>query len=288
MTITAKVIARSVSEEGKEIATVQCRYPKFIHGEVMTHRVFSRNASSSRAIPVERLIRDVMEDPVEPMYWGKNQPGMQAAEELTGDALHMARVFWHSSRANAINTAQDMANLGAHKQIVNRIIEPYCHINTLITATEWGNFSALRCHPAAQPEMRMLAEAIRDALAASAPVMLKAGEWHLPYVWDVNLPDQISPSDDWSDYIKLSTARCARVSYLTQDGRREPSVEEDLALYARLANAVPMHASPMEHQATPDRNVGDVVSGDRWSRPSLHGNFVGWIQNRKLLESGSS
>jgi thymidylate synthase ThyX len=282
MTISAKIIADSVSPDGKRLTTVQTRYPKFIHGEVMTHRAFSRNASSSRAIPVARLIQDVIDDPIEPSFWGKNQPGMQAAEELTGEYLNMAKAYWNIVRSMSISSARYLTIYGTHKQIVNRILEPYCHINTLISATEWDNFFELRCHPAAQPEMRMLAEAIRDARAASTPKLLRLGEWHLPYfdpeadreaLFDANLGGDLF---DWM--IRLSVARCARVSYLTQEGA-VPTTEADLALYDRLVGSVPLHASPAEHQATPDRKweLG-------WEAPELHGNFVGWVQRRKQIE----
>lgn len=242
-TITAKVILDSISSHGIRLPSVQCRYPKVIHGEVMTHRVFSRNASSSRAIPVERLIQDVIDDPYVPAHWGRNQRGMQAYEELQGAERQAAIDEWMFALEDAVKRARNLASIGAAKQIVNRIIEPYCHINTLITSTEWANFFALRCHPMAQPEMRMLAEAIRDALAASTPKLLGQGGWHLPY-FDVSrevdmLPTRSewddTPWDEWFTGLaqKVSVARCARLSYMTHDGRR-PDVLEDLALYDRL------------------------------------------------------
>ena len=308
MTITAKVVADSVGERSPRLTTLQLRYPKFIHGELTTHRVFSRNASSSRAIPVERLIQDVIDDPVYPSFWGKNQAGMQAAEECDARIDLDAGVYfksddysreevWDYAREEAIAMARAFADAGYHKQIVNRLLEPFCHINVVVTATEWSNFFALRCHPAAQPEMRILAEAIRDAMAGSEPALLKAdaGEWHLPYV-DRDYENALVSRDDtgpyWKDepMIKISVARCARVSYLTQEGR-EPTVAEDLALYDRLVGATPLHASPCEHQATPDtgmfvtgvdRKIQDL-SPDRWNNWHLHGNLVGWIQYRKTL-----
>ena len=77
-----KVIADSISESGKRITTFQLKYPRFIHSEVMTHRVFSRNASSSRAIPVKKMIEQVRNNPAMPIHWGANQSGMQAKNEL--------------------------------------------------------------------------------------------------------------------------------------------------------------------------------------------------------------
>ncbi len=298
MTITAKVIADSVSPDGIRLITQQWRYPKFIHGEVMTHRVFSRNASSSRAIPVERMIQDVLDDPAMPVYWGANRPGMQAREELTGAARENAIDAWLLARNAAVNHARHLHRIGVHKQLVNRVIEPWAHINVVVTSTEWANFYALRRHADAQPEMHALADAAWEAMMRSAPTLLKHGEWHLPYVTDedrsehrayvaFDAPPGSASMMDTRRLIKLSVARCARVSYMTHDGR-VPNADEDLKLYERLLHSVPLHASPAEHQATPDVMMRAMHGGhfdltDRWERPSQHGNLVGWKQYRKLL-----
>jgi len=266
MTITATVIAHSIALHSPPLTTLQLRYPKFIHSEFMTHRVFSRNASSSRAVPVERLIKDIELDPVIPSFWGKNQSGMQAHEECDaevalGDFLWSRQEAWHLALNGAIVMARAFAKAGYHKQIVNRLLEPFSHINVVITATEWDNFFNLRCHPDAQPEMRLLAEAIRAAINNAAARVIDQGRWHLPYVD----PDQDIPQ---TLQIKVSVARCARVSYLTTEGKR-PTIDEDLQLYDRLMQATPLHASPAEHQATPQQG------------PCA--NFTGWLQWRQVF-----
>lgn len=276
MTITAKVIADSISPDGIRITTMQLRYPKFIHGEFMTHRVFSRNASSSRAIPVERLIQDVMDDPATPIHWGKNQKGMQADTEnntvvITDGGPMESRTAWLRARDKAVEAARAFTNAGYHKQIVNRLLEPFCHINVVVTATEWNNFFTLRRHPDAQPEMRVLAETILAEMKGTEPLELKYEEWHLPYI------DKEDTGDLLENAIKVSVARCARVSYVTQDGKKS-SIEDDLILYERLVGAQPLHASPAEHQATPNNLQEDLING----------NFKGWIQHRKLLSGENS
>lgn len=309
MTITVKVVADSISPDGIRLTTMQLRYPKFIHGEFMTHRVFSRNASSSRAIPVEKMIEDVLRDPAIPSFWGKNQPGMSAAEEwdagirirvpgMPGYAadLRSRKEVWLMARDQAVEVAQEYARAGYHKQIVNRLIEPWCHINVVVTATESANFFALRCHPGAQPEMRILAEAMRRTMTGSLPAILKPGEWHLPYVdresdvaalkrgrWAFISYPPLADGLMTGGLIRLSVARCARVSYLTHEGK-PPNVEEDLKLYDRLVGSEPLHASPAEHQATPDED-NDDLGGRWWNWKHLHehGNFVGWRQFRKTL-----
>lgn len=273
MTTTASVLADSVSREHIRLTTLELKYPKFIHGEFMTHRVFSRNASSSRAIPFERLVDEVINDPAMPVFWGKNQKGMQAREELADDELMLAKQAWRRARNDAVEHARFLHSLGAHKQIVNRIIEPYCHIRVVVTATDWANFFALRRHPDAQPEMKALADAMWEAQQASEPVLLQPGEWHLPYITEFD-PLALDADDD---LIKLSVARCARVSYKTHDGRIA-EVEEDLKLYERLVGSTPLHASPAEHQATPD-----TPHRGGWRHSYQHGNLQGWRQYRKML-----
>lgn len=231
MTISAKIIAHSSHPGCPDLITIQCRYPRFIHAEVMTHRVFSRNASSSRAVPVERMIQGVLDDPAMPVAWGSNQPGMQAGEEIA--RREEAIAMWLEARDRAVEAARDAQRLGLHKQIVNRLIEPFAHISVVITATEWENFFKLRCHPAADPTMHALADAMRDAIAHSKPTFVGRDGWHLPY----GAPTPLS-----------SAGRCARVSYLNHDGSN-PDIDKDAALAETLMASG--HWSPFEHPATP-------------------------------------
>lgn len=269
MQIEAKIIADSISEAGARITTVQACYPRFFHSEVMTHRVFSRNAMSSRAVPLSKMIEQVDTDPAMPIHWGKNQSGMQAREELEDDAKEHAKALWLKAAKSAANVADEMAALGLHKQVANRILEPFQWMHTLITSTEWQNFFDLRCHPDAQPEMQALAYAIYRTMQASTPRVLGVGDWHLPYV---------SAGEQNNSYItdlrKVSAARCARVSFLRHDGA-VPRLQDDLDLFVRLAGGVPIHASPLEHVATP---LPDPLEASR--------NFRGWEQFRASFEGG--
>lgn len=296
MTITAEIIADSISSAGIRITTFQLRYPRFIHAELMTHRVFSRNASSSRAIPVAKMIEDLQRDPAMPIFWGSNQPGMQAAEELDDEDREACEHHWMEGMHNAVRTAQLLLDHGLHKQIANRILEPWAHINVVVTATDYENFFALRRHKDAQPEIKALADAMWLARANSVPEPKAQGQWHLPYVkyedWErmrrirkTNRVTRDEPSfEELAEQLKrVSVARCARVSYLTHDGR-ETTLEEDIALYERLVGSEPLHASPAEHQATPDILAeGYMGDGAGWHHPELHGNFCGWIQFRKQM-----
>lgn len=293
MTITATVIADSISPQNIRLTTLQLRYPRFIHAEFMTHRVFSRNASSSRAVPVKKLIEDIERDPAMPLHWGKNQPGMQAREELDPETKITVRSRWLLGMSEAIRQAEWMHERGAHKQIVNRILEPFSHINVVVTATEWANFFALRRHPDAQPEIKALADAMWEAMNTQTPVELIPGEWHVPYymqgIWAPYEELAGEMTDKYGFSLKeaqaISVARCARVSYLTHDGRQS-TIEEDLALYERLVGSAPLHASPAEHQATPDTKHAwhdDPEENRSWANAHRHGNLRGWIQYRKTL-----
>jgi hypothetical protein len=214
------------------------------------------------------MIEQVRNDPAMPIHWGKNQPGMQANEELAPMAQEGARQLWMQAARDAASVAQVMADVGLHKQVANRILEPYQYMHVIVTATEWENFFELRNHPDAQPEIHALAKVMHVAFAQSRAVELKEGDWHLPYV---TRAERLAFCNDLDLLLKLSGARCARVSYLTHDGQT-PSV--DKALYDRLVGSKPLHASPIEHQATP------LPEADMWS-----GNFRGWLQNRKIVEN---
>jgi thymidylate synthase ThyX len=282
--IDAKVIEDSVGEAGVRLTTLQLIYPRFIHAEFMTHRVFSRNASSSRAIPVAKMLEMVRNEPAMPIHWGANQPGMQAKAELTGDELRMAKEFWLNAAEFAATQASLMNKIGLHKQVANRILEPFQHIQVIVTATEWDNFFALRAHPDAQPEIHDLALKMQSAMGCSDPKLLTRDEWHLPYVTEAERNDAFFKQEEHiNDLMKISAARCARVSYLKHDGGI-PAIADDLALFDRLVGSTPLHASPVEHQAMPDFTIFSTEP-DSWDCPNLHGNLRGWIQYRKLIEN---
>lgn len=296
MTITAKVICDSLDEKmHTRITTMELEYPRFIHSEFMTHRMFSRNASSSRAIPVAKMIQAVIDNPAMPIHWGKNQSGMQAREELDDSGKESVERLWLNARNCAVQLAKKMSEVGAHKQIVNRILEPFTHIRVIVTATNFANFFALRDHEDAQPEIRELAVAMKKAIEESTPQLLGIGEWHLPYldaedftnIYEHLKENSITRRDPaqhqiWMMACAVSAARCARVSYLTHDGER-PTLQKDLELYHHLVNANPPHMSPCEHQATPD--IHDACEG--WHRLDLQANFSGWVQFRHLIKGES-
>lgn len=261
--LSAKIIADSISVTGKRITTFELEFHRFIMSEFNTHRMISKNAASSRAIPVETMIRQVVDNPAMPVFWGKNQAGMSAAEELAGADMHKVKQIWLDARDAAISHVKRMVKHGVHKQITNRMLEPWAHIKVVATATDWDNFFHLRRHSDAQPEIRALADAMWTIYSLNAPELKYLDEYHLPYV-----SDEDKQKHTLDECIKLSASLCAQVSYRKTD----ESLEKALLIYDRLVGGERLHASPFEHQA-----AASLFPTER------SGNFNGWIQFRQSL-----
>lgn len=268
MAFSAKVLKDSLTSTGRRLTTLEVIIPRIVLAEFNTHRVFSRNSASSRAIPIEKIIKRIVEDPFVPVYWGKNQSGMQAQEELSLEEQIIAKEKWLTAMKNAIDSANELLKSKVHKQITNRILEPWMWQTIIVTATEWENFFALRCHPDAQPEIRKAAVMMKEAMNNSTPTPMKYGDWHLPLVDD--LVQLRVDKFDLEDIKRISVGRCARVSYLTHDGKRDPIA--DIELCDKMLKGG--HMSPFEHVATPDFGI-------------QNSNFVGWKQFRKELPGES-
>lgn len=294
MTIEAKIICDSVGPNGVRLTTYVLKYPRFIHSEFMTHRMFSRNASSSRAIPFEKQVDMILADPAMPLEFRENKKGMQAGEALADQ--DKCKKIWLEAMQRAVEQAYALADKGVHKQYVNRILEPFAHISVVLTATEYSNFFALRHHSMAQPEIAELARQMWEAYKTNAPKRLSTYQWHLPFVTKedfVNVRKELGlgvialdeafervTESMYHKLIKISVARCARVSYNNHDGTNS-TYEQDCALYDRLLGSQPIHASPAEHQAqTRSAFVDPEDIKNDWI-----GNFRGWTQYRKLLEN---
>lgn len=265
--VYAKVIAHSVSPFGQELATLEVQCHRFVLAEFNTHRKFSRNSASSRAIPFKKQLENLTapDGLAMPLSWPQEKSGMQGGDELSEEVVYKARHNWTAAAQNAINAAIILHDdgKGVHKSVVNRLLEPFMWHKIIVSSTEWENFFRQRCSPLAQPEIRAVADAMFDALTDSKPVEVGYDDWHLPYV------DPSEIGDEGLDFWKgVSAARCARVSYLTHDGKRDPL--EDLRLYARLTSAEPPHWSPLEHVARP----GTILETSTT-------NFDGWIQLRQ-------
>lgn len=266
----------SVNESGQRLACFRLRYPKMVHGDFMTHRALSRNASSSRAIPTARLSGATETDLYTPEF-RLNKSGMQPGDYLPDNDMLQARAIWREAADHCLAAARVLASangLNVHKQWANRMIEWFGYINVIVSATDFDNFIGLReeldenANPMAQDEIYFQAIGIRDLLASREPKLLRAGEWHMPLI----LPEEAAAMAT-SDLLRISAARCAGISYETVNG--EPmTIERANKVCNKLLTARRVHASPFEHQAR-----ADPLN----RQPELHGNFQGWIQHRKLI-----
>ena len=264
---TVTVIEDTMSPGGVRLTTLELVYPRYIHSEVMTHRVFSRNASSSRATPLQVNLDEVCLDPVFFDFVGKNQKGMVATEPLNDVLVDDFKTDWESLGIMvASHVAKMNEKYGIHKQTLNRALEPWLRIRTLVTATEWDNFFKLRLSPNAQPEIQSLARAMKSAMGKSEP---REELFHAPYL----KPGETETFTVFAG-IRASAARCARGSYARHDGK-ESTLEEDTKLAKNLFDAG--HMSPFEHVA--------MWLPDSTSDGFRH-NLRGWQSVRYLAENG--
>jgi len=271
--ISAECIAASSCDGAPNIYTVVTRSPKWLDAELRTHRMLSQNSSSSRAIPLKRMIEQVEQDPFIPSDWRWNQKGMQGEEQITDiDTVRRLRNEWIEAMFDAAAHAREIDF--THKQHVNRLLEPFSWQTKVITATEWSNFFDLRIAPGAQPEIFELAKLIREVIKGTEPIDRSDGSWHLPFVLD---QERVELTE--ADTLRISAARCARISY-ARHGTDSIDVEKDLGLAAMLYTE--KHHSPFEHQARRlevNEESHTTHDGVRWS-----GNFRGWLQHRKVIE----
>lgn len=290
--ISVELIKDSFNPQfNSRITTMVLEYPRIIHSELMTHRVFSRNASSSRAIPVSKAIEQVQNNPAMPVRFGKNQAGMQDAGEY--EQSNAVKSLWVESAKSACSFASVMNDMKAHKQVINRILEPYQFIRVCVTSTNWNNWFNLRNHPDADPTIHALAKTMLNAYHGIPAKVLRPGQWHIPFVEEVTNDYSQKFYDDkgviltLEEALKISSSCAAQTSYRKLDS----SLDKAEDIYKKLIESKPCHASPVEHQAmaiaTVDNpmdyfKVKGVTHIDRNGTP-WSGNFHGFVQNRQLI-----
>ena len=316
--ISAKVICDSISEQGVRLTTFEIEYPRIVMSEFNTMRAISKNSSSSRAIPVSKMLEHTKNINLKPVYFGSKKSGMQAGDELDGNDLINAKLFWEAALFDAITWATELDELGVAKEVCNRLVEPFQLVKVVCTATDWDNFFNLRLHPDADPNICMLAYKMYQAMQESKPIELKVGEWHLPFVnVGCNGKGEMCYADDDFNFIeleqaiKLSAASCASVSYRTEG----MTLEKADKIFDMLIKAEVVHSSPFEHLATPIVEVWDKTGDtfnvfinreksknvarfrDTWEDGVTHmnkqgqlcsGNLRGFVQYRHLLPNNTT
>lgn len=281
---TAKILLDSVNIAGVRLVTWELTYPRFVHSELMTHRVFSRSSASSRAIPIGKMLERVMMNPAMPYKWGKNQSGMQATENFIGEDAEKAKNLWLYARDQAVHSATQLRGFGLHKQIVNRVVEPWMWIVVIMSTTYHANWFEQRDHEAAEPSLGHLAGLMRHEYWYNKPRFVKPGDWHMPLLPDRDqleregFKQQDDPMRGYSLQM-VSAGRCARVSYLNHHGIRDP--QEDITLFQKMAGSAPSHRAPLEHVA---RSMEDHFGyGESPLCVERFGNFQGWKQLRHYV-----
>ena len=300
--ISAKVIADSISDNGHRMTSFELNFHRYVLAEHNTHRMLSKNAASSRAIPVKSVIEQIKKEPALPVHWGTNNAGMQSKSEMSLEDQLIATQKWLDAMNMMTDIALDLSDkngLNMHKQNVNRLIEPFSMTKAVVSGTSFGNLLNLRDHEDAQPEFQVLAKCIRECLNQSVPVVLKPGEWHLPYVvCKRNTNDIMEYWLDENTQLDLDTARkisascCAQVSYRKLDDSIEKALQIFDMLHLEDPNNKQKHVSPVEHQATPMHGLNRSFIPDTWEKGITHvrkngslwsGNLEGWIQYRQLI-----
>lgn len=298
--IRAAVLAHSVSAvSGKQLVTFLVDFPRFVLAEFLTHRLYSRNGASSRAIPVAKSIERVTYQPVVPIHFGQNKAGMTAEQEVDEHSQKRAKVVWSTIRKQAIYASEELAALGIHKQVTNRVLEPFSYMRMVVTATELDNFFWLRLHEHADPHINELARVMLFALQESVPTALQPGDYHVPFFgngyWTPEIETHYSVTAQQA--IEHSMSCCAQTSYRKLD----MSTEKTEDIIKKLFGGDRAHSSVSEHQATPmavptlsripsEYLIADYIQvmpeathldrhGNFWSN-----NFKHWSQYRDSIE----
>lgn len=300
--IKVRIIADSINAYfASRMTTFEIEYPRIVHSELMTHRMLSKNSASSRAIPIASMIQSIKDSPAMPEEWGKNKAGMQADELLSEELQNKAKEIWLNACKNAIEYSEQLAAIGAHKQVANRLTEPFQHMKVVISGTDFNNFFWLRNHKDADPTIRNLAAKMQGCYNASQPVPLRDNQWHLPYVETITNGntgkqwyfDENKNEISLNEALMISASCCAQVSFRKSDG----SLEKAEVIFDRLINSVPCHASPVEHQAMVLKhgfNKDNIF--EAWPMGITHvnreniwysGNLRQWIQYRQLIPNNA-
>ena len=293
MPIRAHIVAHSKHPQtNREIITFEGNFHRFLTAEVNTHRVISKNGQSSRAVPLASAIQYILDDTAMPVYWGQNQRGMVADNQIEDSKIEKAKRVWLNARDSMIEHARELEALGVHKQLTNRLIENFSYQRAVFTATTYDNLFWLRLHKDAQPEFQPFVQEMYDAVIASTPRILQIGEWHTPYFRDGYWsPDMDVPLEE---ALKISGSCCAQVSYRKLDDSLDKAnlVFDNLHLFDE-DDEVRRHSSPVEHQATPidytleNPVVPGVTHLNVKDGTLSSANFEDFIQYRQLIPNQS-
>ena len=307
--ISVQIVEDSITQHGHRMTTMVWEYPRMIHAEVLRHRTLNHSVSSSRAIPIDKVVDQVINNPAKPLMWGKIKKGMVADGSITAEEQLQADDVWASGAQKAVETAKDLQVLGIHKQTANRVLEPWQNIREVVTGTDFENFFKLRISEFAQPEFHELALLVYKARQASVPRPLGEDDWHMPYVdwiprkhkWAIVNDQGLTELLDFEDAVNVSMSCCAQASYRTLNN----SVSTAKRITSNLLFSDPCHASPAEHIGRPfsekeyqvrkdakinlvsclitDAGCDQSYANQTADRLLYSGNLKGFVQYRNLI-----
>lgn len=285
MTYQAKILKDSINHLGTRLVTFEVTFPRIVLAEKNTHKMLSKNSASSRALPVTKMLEMVKTNPYIPEKWGQNQSGMQAYKDVLPEKAVEAEKEWLLARDFAVQQAEKLLKIGIHKQTTNRLLEPFMWHTVICSGTEFSNFFNLRNNPEAHPAIQRPAQLMQELYEINEPEFVECGKWHAPLI-NIGMKDEekeIIREFGQEGLMKVSVGRCARVSYLTHDGKRD--YHKDIELYDRLISSG--HLSPTEHVATPfdpkNENHINLALLSLRDKSYWFGNFKNWVQHRKMI-----
>jgi thymidylate synthase ThyX len=265
----AVILADSLNAEtGDRWVTFEIsNFPKVLLQELNTHRMLSRNAASSRAMPIAKVIERVKQNPYIPTF-RENQRGMVGKVIHDQERWHKAEQIYRRALESAIHYAEQMAEINIHKEAVNRLLEPFMTVPVIISGTEWQNFFRLRTSPDATPDFQATALLLQELYHSNIPKTLQAGELHCIYA--EHIPDDLPIGDR----LKVMSARAARISYRNH-GTNHIDIQKDLELAENLIRDG--HLSPLEH-------IGWALSKEQALRLNTR-NYQGFLSFRAYWET---
>lgn len=283
--IKAEILCDSINTAvGSRLTTFKARFPRIVLAELNTHRAFSRNSASSRAIPFEKMLEMVKNDPFIPIKFQKDHKGMQGTEYFEGEEHKDCVADWLNARDKAVEAATSFLH-PVTKQIRNRLLEPFMWHTAIITSTDYGNFTGLRAHNDAEIHIADLAYKMLDEYNKSEPQRLNPGDWHVPFGDKIDESRMFEVMGD-KEYVeahkgdnsyflkedfkrRVAVARCGRISYNNFEGKDDYAA--DIKMCDRLFGSIPRHLSPAEH-------VAQAIEENKYI-----GNFRGFKQIRKFF-----
>lgn len=268
------------------LTSLVLKFPRTVLAEFNTHRVFSRNSASSRARSVKATIKEVIENPYIPL-WTINKAGMSghwASPRVEAEATEVYLAGRDAAVRTALallvgsdriegfgrddkeiasrysevvdyyydhmysgTGAEPDFGLSVHKQVLNRVLEPYMFHEVIVTSSYFDNFLKLRDHNEADPAIWGVSHLLGEAIAHSEPTI---SEIHAPF--SSNLEKTLILGQPWPvarPHLIKSAMESAQISYNDKSRAIKSTATAERGESLLTAG----HLSPFEHVAVATR-----------------------------------